>query len=44
VVCIAAGLATDCVPTVRGGAKWHASAVKAECESQAAARLTGKEA
>jgi DNA invertase Pin-like site-specific DNA recombinase len=39
---IAAGLEADNVPTARGGAKWHASAVKAVCESQAAARLTGK--
>ena len=34
---IAAGLEADGVPTARGGTKWHASTVKAVCESQAAA-------
>jgi DNA invertase Pin-like site-specific DNA recombinase len=36
---IAAQLVADGVPTARGGASWHASAVKAVCESQAAVRL-----
>lgn len=39
---IAAGLEADSVPTAHGGSKWHASAVKAVYESQAAARLAGK--
>ena len=38
---IAAQLEADGVPTARGGATWHASAVRAVCESQAAARLAG---
>jgi DNA invertase Pin-like site-specific DNA recombinase len=36
---IAAQLEMDGVPTARGGSTWHASAVRAVCESQAA-RLT----
>jgi DNA invertase Pin-like site-specific DNA recombinase len=36
---IAAQLEADGVPTARGGATWHASTVKAVCESQAAAGL-----
>ncbi|MDP5184782.1 recombinase family protein [Blastococcus sp. BMG 814] len=36
---IAAQLEADGVPTARGGATWHASTVKAVCESQAAAVL-----
>jgi hypothetical protein len=40
---IGAGLEADSVPTARGGSPWHASAVKAMCESQAAARLAEKE-
>lgn len=38
---IAADLVADGVPTARGGARWHASAVRAVCESQAAQRITG---
>jgi DNA invertase Pin-like site-specific DNA recombinase len=38
---IAAQLETEGVPTARGGARWHASAVRAVCESQAAVRLAG---
>jgi DNA invertase Pin-like site-specific DNA recombinase len=38
---IAAELEADGVPTARGGAAWHASAVRAVCESQAAVRLAG---
>jgi DNA invertase Pin-like site-specific DNA recombinase len=38
---IAAQLEADSVPTARGGAKWHASAVKAVCESQAATQVAG---
>lgn len=37
---IAAELEADGVPTARGGIRWHASAVRAVCESQAADRLT----
>lgn len=36
---IAGQLQDDGVPTARGGATWHASTVKAVCESQAAASL-----
>lgn len=36
---IAQRLEDDGVPTARGGATWHASSVKAVCESQAAAEL-----
>ncbi|SDN51241.1 Site-specific DNA recombinase [Klenkia soli] len=36
---IAAQLQDEGVPTARGGATWHASSVKAVCESQAAADL-----
>ena len=36
---IAQRLQDDGVPTARGGAVWHASTVKAVCESQAAADL-----
>lgn len=36
---IAAQLESDGVPTARGGTTWHASTVKAVCESQAAAGL-----
>lgn len=36
---IAQQLQADGVPTARGGASWHASTVKAVCESQAAAQL-----
>lgn len=36
---IAAELEADGVPTARGGATWHASAVRAVCESQAAERF-----
>jgi DNA invertase Pin-like site-specific DNA recombinase len=36
---IAAQLEEDGVRTARGGATWHASAVRAVCESQAAIRL-----
>jgi Recombinase len=35
---IAAQLEMDGVPTARGGPTWHASAVRAVCESQAARR------
>jgi DNA invertase Pin-like site-specific DNA recombinase len=38
---IAAELEADGVPTARGGARWHASAVHAVSDSQAAARLGG---
>jgi DNA invertase Pin-like site-specific DNA recombinase len=38
---IAAQLEADGVPTARGGTTWHASAVRAVCESQAAARVVG---
>jgi DNA invertase Pin-like site-specific DNA recombinase len=33
-------LEADGIPTARGGRAWHASTVKAVCESQAAQRLT----
>jgi len=36
---IGAGLEADGIPTARGGTTWHASAVRAVCESQAAHRL-----
>jgi DNA invertase Pin-like site-specific DNA recombinase len=36
---VAAELESDGVPTARGGATWHASAVRAVCESQAAKRF-----
>ena len=36
---IAMGLTTDGVPTAQGGAKWHASTVKAVLEGQYASEL-----
>ena len=39
---IGAQLEADGVPTARGGATWHASVVRAVCESQAAARVPMK--
>lgn len=36
---IAAELEADRIPTARGGATWHASAVRAVCESQAAGKF-----
>lgn len=36
---IGAELEADGIPTARGGAAWHASTIKAVCESQAAAHL-----
>jgi DNA invertase Pin-like site-specific DNA recombinase len=40
---IAAELTTDVVPTAQGGAKWHASTVKAVLDGQDAARMRGRE-
>ena len=36
---IAASLIADCVPTAQGGAKWHASTVKAVLDGQDAAEV-----